>query len=426
MDVVADQSQESRERDSSVLWRCSVSAPAARCSWRCSVSAPGSRVTPMWRTRLGEQFLDIDAPATLARQEMRGTLDYNVSWERRSGRFGLDAKLNKPPPRTAPRPSGTTWSSVQSARAAPEHVNSLSQDHPRFPYHQRTGRFTDAGSSRDTVMSPPRNFVQDATSPDRRTAELSQTLTFPRSFNRGSETGLKEMPRFLPPPRKPYRGRRHGESRRLPPSPPSAPLTAPASGPQTWTPTTCGHGTRRTRGAGGATTGRRARRATRPPVAATNRSHLGQRDCRRATARPGRAARATSPATSRPGRRSTRCFCTSIALRLAHEIACTTRVAGGTLPAAWAMQAKAYPAPARQAEPARLSLLPCPASTPASPLPSTSAAHHLFLPPSFRAAKQSMAGWCRFDQSSARARASDSGLNGLVLGPARFGCTALP
>ena len=72
----------------------------------------------MWRTRLGEQFLDVDAPATLARQEMRGTLDYSVSWERRSGRFGLDAKLNKPPPRTAPRPSGTTWSSVQSARAA--------------------------------------------------------------------------------------------------------------------------------------------------------------------------------------------------------------------------------------------------------------------------------------------------------------------
>jgi hypothetical protein len=113
------------------------------------------------RPCLKSEFLDV-APsrAALVRAETHGTMSNRVSWEVRSGRFGLDAKLNKPPPQSQTR----VWTSPHCPRAAPEHVSSLSQDHPRFPYHHKTGRFTDPGSAADTMQAAPRHFIAERTS----------------------------------------------------------------------------------------------------------------------------------------------------------------------------------------------------------------------------------------------------------------------
>ena len=121
------------------------------------------------RPCLSSSFLDVDpSRAPLVRVESSGTLSNRVSWEVRSGRFALDAKLNKPPPRATQR----VWTSEHCPRAAPEHVNSLSQDHPRFPYHARTGRFTDAGRPGDTILPGPKHFIAERTSG---TAELGKS-----------------------------------------------------------------------------------------------------------------------------------------------------------------------------------------------------------------------------------------------------------
>ena len=113
------------------------------------------------RPCLSSSFIDVEpSRAVLPGAEMHGTLSNRVSWEVRSGRFGLDAKLNKPPPRSLQR----VWSSPHCPRAAPEHVNTLSQDHPRFPYHARTGRFTDPGSAADTIQAGPKHFIAERTS----------------------------------------------------------------------------------------------------------------------------------------------------------------------------------------------------------------------------------------------------------------------
>ena len=155
------------------------------------------------RPCLSSSFLDV-APSrsALTRAEAHGTIGTRVSWETRSGRFGLDAKLNKPPPSIAQR----VWTSPHCPRAAPEHVNSLSQDHPRFPYHSRAGRFTDPGTAADTMQAAPRHFIAEQTSG---TADLAAALPFPRSFQRGSSSGLKISPRFQPAPRKAYSARRN-------------------------------------------------------------------------------------------------------------------------------------------------------------------------------------------------------------------------
>ena len=123
------------------------------------------------RPCLSSSFLDVDpSRAPLVRVESSGTLSNRVSWEVRSGRFALDANLNKPPPRATQR----VWTSEHCPRASPEHVNSLSQDHPRFPYHARTGRFTDAGRPGDTILPGPKHFIAERTSG---TAELGETAT---------------------------------------------------------------------------------------------------------------------------------------------------------------------------------------------------------------------------------------------------------
>ena len=69
------------------------------------------------RPCLKSEFLDV-APsrAALVRAETHGTMSNRVSWEVRSGRFGLDAKLNKPPPQSQTR----VWTSPHCPRAAPE------------------------------------------------------------------------------------------------------------------------------------------------------------------------------------------------------------------------------------------------------------------------------------------------------------------
>lgn len=123
------------------------------------------------RPCLSSSFVDVNpSRAALVRAELQGTMSNRVSWEVRSGRFALDAKLNKPPPRTTQR----VWTSPHCPRAAPEHVNSLSQDHPRFPYHARTGRYTDPGSAADTIQAGPRHFIAERTTG---TAELGKPGT---------------------------------------------------------------------------------------------------------------------------------------------------------------------------------------------------------------------------------------------------------
>lgn len=155
------------------------------------------------RPCLSSSFLDVSpSRVALVRAESHGTISNRVNWEVQTGRFGLDAKLNKPPPQSMQR----VWTSAHCPRAAAEHVNSLSQDHPRFPYHARTGRFTDPGSAADTVQAGPRHFIAERTSG---TAELAVALPFPRSFQRGSSSGLKMSPRFAPAPRKAYSSRRN-------------------------------------------------------------------------------------------------------------------------------------------------------------------------------------------------------------------------
>ena len=131
------------------------------------------------RPCLSSSFVDV-APsrAPLVRAEAQGTMSNRVNWEVRTGRFALDAKLNKPPPRTAQR----VWTSPHCPRAAPEHVNLLSQDHPRFPYHARTGRFTDPGSAADTVQAGPKHFIAERTTGSAELGELGTRRATPAIY----------------------------------------------------------------------------------------------------------------------------------------------------------------------------------------------------------------------------------------------------
>eukprot|EP01047_Picozoa_sp_COSAG01_P082678 COSAG01_NODE_16985_length_1188_cov_1.593205_1_plen_162_part_10 len=120
---------------------------------------------------------------------------------------------------------------------AAEHVNMLSQDHPRFPYHSRHGRLTDSGKISTYEMAAPSSpLAQNASGtkalgtlalpygahepvvaswllsvypgsprhPFRCPAGVSLASNFPRSFKRGSSSGIKPEPRFAPKPRAAY------------------------------------------------------------------------------------------------------------------------------------------------------------------------------------------------------------------------------
>lgn len=166
--------------------------------------------------------VDLEAPSYKPRAEAHGTLREKVFRDTRYGRFGVDAKGNKPPPKPNMRLSQTA---APGPRMHVDQVNVLSRDHPRFPYHHRTGRFSDAGKSSDYEMAAQPNYLATSAGdlnsiPPPRVGgggrrgcgderhDLGITLAFPRSFTRASGSGLKLTPRFEKPPRKAYSSRR--------------------------------------------------------------------------------------------------------------------------------------------------------------------------------------------------------------------------
>lgn len=96
--------------------------------------------------------------------------------------------------------------------AVAEQVVHMSDSSARFPYHNRSGRMTDRGVPTDTIMVGADNTYGGRNDYIRATTSggsLSATLVFPRSFNRGATSGLRQSPRFESPARKPYTSARH-------------------------------------------------------------------------------------------------------------------------------------------------------------------------------------------------------------------------
>jgi hypothetical protein len=99
---------------------------------RCTFTAPiHGRNAYARKERFPSRFLDIESPSYRPSAERHGTISERVRYETRYGRFGVDAKLNKPLPMCCTR----GWTSVPGPRAVRAKPMHATLERPAFPLH---------------------------------------------------------------------------------------------------------------------------------------------------------------------------------------------------------------------------------------------------------------------------------------------------